>query len=81
VAKDVYPLRAVWLLNGLPMLPLGGKHIGTGKGWEGWSLSVDYSRREVIITPPRNNKCGKMRVPLEWGVCYQLGTSTVKGDE
>ncbi len=78
MAKEVFPLKAIWMQNALPMLPLAGKHIGSGEGWEGWSLALDYVKREVIISPPKKHKLGKLRVPLEWGVVYQLGMGGVK---
>lgn len=81
-AKDLVAVKAAWLSKPLPMLPGGGStHIGSGPAWKGWSLAVCRVTNELLITPPKDTKCGRLRVPMSNVTCYQLSTAAVKNDD
>lgn len=70
-------VRAVWFKHPLVMLPgSGASHIGNGPQWARWQVMVDYTTREVVVSPPPEDEVGNIRVPLENVVALQLSSAT-----
>jgi hypothetical protein len=81
MARDIIGLKTVWLKNALPML---GKHgtvqIGSTPEWKGWRLELDRTLQELLVTPPKDNPIGRVRVPLTNVLAYQLSSVSRSAD-